>query len=284
MYRFLVLLLIVFSVCRSWAAEPTSTLRFAPLPLLSEHHVKEQFLYFCDALSHLTGQKACLVYKKDYRDILSALHHDELDLAYLGPMPYVIAHRDDQDIIPLVRFLNRNGDSHYTCALVVFGNERISDQATNKTIAMANPYSTCGYVVKNALLSTYDLNPKDLPDLYTGNHEQAALSVIRGESFFAGIKTSVARQYDNLGLTIVQQSEPLPGFVLVANQRTLGEEKIVQLQKALLQLSMHPTEKQKKCVEKWGEMIRYGMVEARDEDYASIRSLLTDLPEAEPAP
>ena len=53
--------------------------------------------------------------------------------------------------------------------------------------------------------------------LYLGNHEDVALAVIRGDVEVGGMKTATARKYPRMGLQIVIQTPPLPGFALVAN-------------------------------------------------------------------
>ncbi|MBN2646034.1 MAG: PhnD/SsuA/transferrin family substrate-binding protein [Desulfuromonadaceae bacterium] len=261
----------------AFSAQPSRTLRFSPLPLESEHYVKKQFSCFCRSLAAMTQQKIELVYKKDYVDILSALHHDEIDLAYLGPLPYVKVREADTDIVPLVRFLSRNGESTYTCSLVAFGHNRPDLQETCTTVALTQPYSTCGYLVTEALLSSFHQSLQQCPYTYAGNHEQAALAVVRGEAVLAGVKTAIARQYENLGLTVLQESTALPGFLLVANQRTLGKEQVDMLRQNLLA-------REPQSISEWGELVRYGMIEAKNEDYDVIRTLLKRHPIPDIAP
>jgi len=283
MFRILLALFIFLPLSSVFAATPSSTLRFSPLPMLSEHLVKEQFLSFCSSLSELTCQNVSLIYKKDYQDLLKALHNDELDLAYLGPLPYVMARKTDPDIIPVVRFLDKHQKATYTCSLVTFGHNHPNLDADYPTIALTQPYSTCGYLVTESLLSPYQHSLNDCPYTYVGDHEQAALAVIRGDAALAGVKTTIARRYENLGLTILDESAPLPGFLLVANRRTLDPATIDQLRSDLLSLN-HAFSADQKEKPEWGKMIRYGMIEAHDEDYDAIRALLTRFPVPEILP
>jgi phosphonate transport system substrate-binding protein len=283
MVRILLALFIFLPLSSVFATTPSSALRFSPLPMLSEHLVKEQFLSFCSSLAELTDQNVSLIYKKDYQELLDALHNDEVDLAYLGPLPYVMARRTDNDIVPVVRFLNRQQQATYTCSLVTFGDNQPNLDSAYSTVALTQPYSTCGYLATESLLAPLQHSLSDCPYTYVGDHEQAALSVIRGDAVLAGVKTTIARQYENLGLTIIDESPPLPGFLLVANRRTLDPATIDRLREDLLALNETVANGAKSPLQ-WGKMIRYGMIEANDKDYDPIRDLLTRFPVPEISP
>mgnify|MGYP001330004870 CR=1 FL=1 len=255
-------------------AGPPDIIRFSPLPLLSEHEVREQFFNFCASLEKITHRHVEFSYRTDYEDILTALHRDELDIAYLGPLPYVKIRELDNDIVPLVRFLDRRGESSYTCALAAFAAAPPDLTMPGLNVALTQPYSTCGYLMTEALLVDAGNSLEQMTYSYAGNHELAALAVIRGEALLAGVKTQVARNYSNLGLTVLRESEPLPGFLLVANRRTLGDEWIEQLRRQLLELGSAADKKGDITMQTWGGLIRNGMIAAFDEDYDAVRALL----------
>ena len=251
-------------------------LRFAPLPLLAEQHITRQFSGFCATLADISGREVTLVYKKNYAEIISSLAENTLDLAYIGPLPYVIATQTNKHITPLVGFLNREKKPGYTCALVAFGADQSPLDSECTMVALPQPYSTCGFMTTEALLQEYGLSLKSTPYTYTGNHENAALAVIRGNATMAGVKSSIARKYSNLGLKILKQSEPMPGFLLVGNSKTVDKELLTRMQNMLLELAQ--SSEAQNIQKSWGNMIKYGMYPAHDEDYDIVRELLQQYP------
>ncbi|MDD2558434.1 MAG: PhnD/SsuA/transferrin family substrate-binding protein [Desulfuromonadaceae bacterium] len=241
---------------------------------MSKEYTTLQFANFCVTLAKITKRDVNLVLLENYADILNALAENTLDLAYLGPLPYVIATQRNPHITPLVRFLDQTGETEYTCALVAFGSSELPPDITS--VALTQPYSTCGFLVTESLLHHYDLSLESTPYTYSGNHEHAALAVIRGYASVAGVKTSIAREYANLGLNILLQSEPVPGFVLVGNSATLSSAELQHLRDELLKGAQTPgavfTKKPEDAITK------HGVIPVADEDYDGIRQMLHDHP------
>ncbi len=249
-------------------------LRFALQVLISKQHTAQKFANFCGALTDITGRDIELIYLENYVDILDLLSNNSLDLAYLGPLPYVLAARKNNHIQPLVRFLAQAKEPEYTCALVGFCSDELPINI--KHVALTQPYSTCGFMVTESLLQQDNLSLKLIPYTYTLNHENAALAVVRGTATVAGVKTSIARQFENLGVKILRQSEPVPGFLLVGNGQTINDAELIHLRHELLK--RFPC-----CIpdvsnEALSNMTDYGLIPAKDEDYNIIRHMLKEYP------
>ena len=93
--------------------------------------------------------------------------------------------------------------------------------------------------------------------------------------------SGIAEKYLDLGLEIIATSPPLPGFVLVANKRTVPEATRAKIRDALLSLNPKENAADRQVTRLWGKKIRYGAVPAADEDYNVIRDMLekTQIPE-----
>jgi len=253
-------------------------LRFAPQPMESKSSIRQQFQPFSRFLAAQLRAEVELIYHSNYRSLIEGLRDDTIDLAYLGPLPFVLAQRQDPDIVPIVRFVNAKGDSTYTCSLVSFGPafdlERISPKAP---IALTQPYSTCGYLLTAHQLASHGKQLENLPYYYAGNHAEAALDVIRGKAAFAGIKTPVARQYKHLGLHFQEAPIELPGHLLVANNRTLSADQIKILRQSLLSLKPGTEQQDRELTSDWGREFRYGAIPVKADDYAEIDKLLLQI-------
>jgi len=106
-----------------------STLRFAPLPLEGRKVLLAQFRPMLAFLERSTGETFSILPLNDYESILSGLREDRIDLAFLGPLPYILLTEEGPQFEPLVRFLNAEGESEYRCALARFGKQPARLQA-----------------------------------------------------------------------------------------------------------------------------------------------------------
>lgn len=265
-------ILFSFSLFSLVSAQP---IRFAPLPMVSKGEVEKNFQPFSHYLSTITSTDVETIYYKNYQNLIDGLINDQIDLAYLGPLPYVSLIQQDSSYVPVVRFVNQDGAATYTCSLVTFDSTLSSlDSTALPIVALTQPRSTCGYLVTEQLLQNLHTGLDALPYYYAGQHSTCALEVLRGKAQFAGMKTSIARQYRNLGLNIVAQSDPLPGFLLVANPRTLGGDVIRNIKTSLLQLKPYATPNGAVTTANWGKMIRHGAIPVQSSDYDGIRQMV----------
>lgn len=279
-FRLVCLLCAIFLAPLAQAAD--SPLRFAPLPMEDRKILLSQYEPFLDYLQEATGEAYDFRFHRDYGRILDALRDDQLDLAYLGPLPYVFLTARDDGFVPLVIFLNRAGEARYTCSLVVFAGDGLAlGDLAGRRIALTQPYSTCGYLVTDFLLREAGLSLAAGGFDYTGSHSEAILSVVRGTHAAAGAKTSIAEKFAHLGVVPLAESEPLPGFVLVANTRTTTAVQRERIRQALVGLDpADPTDR--KRLDHWGEAIRFGAIPVEDSAYDPVRRLLDRLPDGIP--
>jgi phosphonate transport system substrate-binding protein len=267
------LVLVVFSI-----EAPAKTIRFSPIPMLPQATISKQFFSFVQYLSKNTGQQVELVYQQDYQKLIEEFINDKIDLAYLGPLPYVILTERDPDFVPVVRFVDARGQSTYTCSLVTF-DQNIADLSSSSSlpVALTQPFSTCGYLMTEHLLNQSGLSLEHVPHYYAEKHSECALDVIRGKASFAGVMTPIGEQYRKLGLQFIGESEPLPGFLLVANPRTLPADTIDRLRNSLLHLDPRNNPADAEVTKFWGENLRYGAVPARNADYQPIKDKLKQI-------
>jgi len=251
------------------AAQP-ETLYFAPLPMERPEEVVKQFKPMLNFLEKQLGVRIEIRYSTSYAEILERFRTGQVDLAYLGPLPYVILRENHPQAEPLVHFLEKDGQATYSCAL--FGSDQVVKRPLrNKTFALTQPLSTCGHLAIDSLLRQHGESLDQQRFRYLKKHDEAVLAVARGDYDFGGAKTSIARMYAHLGIVILAETPPLPSFALVANSRRLPAERLAQLRNTLAELE--PTGRDRALMSEWGTQLRNGAIAAKDKDYDALRRL-----------
>jgi phosphonate transport system substrate-binding protein len=272
-----VLLMFLFrALCLSLLGAPVSaqTYVFAPLPMEEPEAVIRQYKPFLAHLERETGLHFQIAYSKDYAELLRKFRDGEVDIAYLGPLPYVELKATYPAAEPVVHFLERSGKAKFTCALFTAGEDNPKAKSGKARVALTQPLSTCGYLAADALLEQQQhIDIELLRYRYIGKHDEAVLSVARGDFEWGAAKTSIVRRYENLGIRIVRETAELPSFSLVANSKRMPQQHLDAIRKALLNLRPLASPADASYTTTWGENVRYGALPATDADYDPVRKM-----------
>ena len=273
-------LVILIGWCLPGAVFALETVRFAPLPMENRETVVKQFRPLTDYLQQRLGISIEYVYADNYADILEKFRNGAIDLAYLGPLPYVELRASYPQAEPLVHFKEASGKTTYTCALVAFTDAEFPlKNLANKRVALTQPLSTCGYLSANGLLRRHGSSLEHNRYRYLGKHDAVALAVVQGQFEIGGLKTAIGKKYAHLGLSILDETGPLPSFAMTANKATLKPDLVNQIRHALI--AVDPDGKHRELLTGWGDNIRYGAIPANNANYDVIRELLggVDIPQ-----
>jgi len=244
-------------------AQEKKVINFAPLPTKNSLLNIKEFLPVVKYIKNKLSLDVNYIYKKDYQDILDGFKNGTIDIAYLGPLPFVSLKKKYRYAEPIVTFKQSNGSSKYRCVIAKFKNDKF-DKNKQIKVALTQPLSTCGYLMTNILLrDKFNIELKDQKYKYTMSHTNALISVVKGEFLLAGAKESIAKKYRSLGMEIIAQSELLPGFSLVVNTKTLSKKQIKQIQDVLLSVSQER-------YKSWGGITSNGLGKANIDDYNSL--------------
>lgn len=251
----------------SYSLYARESLVFAPLPVENVKTVYTQYAPMIKYLEKNLNKKIVFDYNANYEDILEKFAKKQIDLAILGPLPYVELKKEFYQTLPLVHFKNNNGDAFYTCSLIAFATTNTTlENIKNKKIALTQPLSTCGYFSVNAFLEKANNSLENNKYRFIGRHDSVALSVARGEFDFGGVKSDIAQKYSNLGIKELAKSEKFPSFTLVGNQETLAKEILKKIQDLLKNVK-------KEEFQKWGEGINNGCSDAKEADFNIIKKI-----------
>ncbi|KGK41926.1 hypothetical protein LH51_11270 [Nitrincola sp. A-D6] len=259
-------LLTLLGLCITPWVSASEPLRIASLPMESRELTLAAFEPVADYLEKQLQQPVQLVFLESNQEVIDALDAGHLDIAMLGPLPFITLNAKNSQIHPLVFFRESSGKARYRCKLVAFAGDKIDiTQLRNRRVALTQPLSTCGYLGTNAILRSqagHDLEQTNYA--YYNTHEAAALAVIAGHADVAGIKDAFAFNYASLGLEVLAASDWVPAVGLFANADQLSDEQIVRIRDILL------TAPEREYIN-WGHFMRYGMQEASYTDFESLK-------------
>jgi phosphonate transport system substrate-binding protein len=141
---------------------------------------------FVRALTRMSGVPVRAKVASDYAGVVEALRNRHVDLAFVHPVGYVLAHREAGCQI-LVRDIWQ-GRVAYTARFYVradSGIRRVED-LRGKTVAFVDPASSSGYIYPMVLLVKQglvrDRDPKSFfkDALFAGTHDAALRAVLQG--------------------------------------------------------------------------------------------------------
>ncbi len=246
---------------------------FAPLPMEDPATVMRQFKPLLAYLGQQTGHDFRIQYSKDYGELLRRFRAGEIDLAYLGPLPYVDLKAGYGAAMPLVHFLEKSGQADYTCALISAGMLNAGFDKRNMRVALTQPLSTCGYLAADTMLKAQGADLHKSLFRYLGRHDDVALSLVRGDFDLGVVKTALARRYEHLGIRILMETERLPAFSLIANSSRIPKRELEFIRSELIRLQPASSSADARITATWGENIRHGATPAHDADFDSIRRM-----------
>ncbi len=264
MFKFIILILI-FPL---FLFGDIKTLIFAPLATKDIKTIHAQFLPMTRYLEKKLNVKIKIDYNSSYDTLLEKFINGKIDIAYLGPLPYLSLEERYPYAKPLVNFKNEKGEVSYTCSFVSFISTRSSiENMIDNKIALTQPLSTCGYLFVNDVLNNFNTDIEKNKYKYVDRHDNVALSVIRGEFKYGGVKTDIAKEYWHLGLEEIVRSKAIPGFILVGNKKTLDTQLLTNIKNSMLTV-------EKKEFSLWDKSMKFGTVETNNTDYNHLRKLI----------
>lgn len=231
------LLLILFVCCIGVFPAQARDLVFVPLPLEQPEAVIARARPLAALLSARLQQPVQVRYIPNYQDILQQFKRGTIDILHLGPLPYLKLRQMQNGAEPLVVVNEADGSTAYTCALVTAYDGPSTIAQLQGPVALTQPLSTCGYSAAAYLLDRQGKSLEKLTYTYLGNHDKIALAVAKGNYQVGTMKTTLALTYANLGLRVLAETPPFPGFLLVANRANLPPKRIVELRQLLLGLT-----------------------------------------------
>ena len=247
-------------------------LKFGVHPYLTAKHLQKRFTPLLAYLSEQLGKPVVLEISKSYNDHVDIVGKDEVDIAYVGPAPYVkLTEMYGQK--HLLANIQVNGNSTFRGVIFVPTHSSIKTLADlqGKSFAFGSMYSTMShnvplYVMWEAGISVSKLATHQ----HMTHHENVTLAVLMGEFEAGAVKEDVFRKDEAQGLRAIAWTPPIATHVFVATNR-LKQEEAEYVQSVLLALNN---------VSKGDEILTSikssitGLTVAKDDNYNKLRKIL----------
>lgn len=196
----IVSVLFAIALMSSVPVRATEALVFAPMPVEAPETVVGQWHSMLDRLAQVLGVPIRIEYAASHSELLALFRAGKVDLAHLGPLPYVTLKEQFSQVEPIVNFREPDGQTAYTCALFALDERRLSPhKIVGMKVALTQPLSTCGYLMIDRLLRLHGSGLEKNRYRYLGQHDTVAIAVARGDFDAGGAKTSIVRKYTHLG-------------------------------------------------------------------------------------
>ena len=170
-------------------------------------------------LESKVGKKIELFVTTDYSSMIEAMRHGRLDVAYFGPLSYVLA-RQKSSIEPFAALKTKEGTTYKAVVIgnVAAGINKIAD-IKGKNMAYGDPASTSSHLIPKSMLAEEGLKAKvDYQEHFVGAHDAVAMAVQNGNAQAGGLSKPIFESLVQRGIIspakvqVLEESRPFPQY------------------------------------------------------------------------
>ncbi len=224
----------------------------------------EKYQPLLDYLSEATHYKFELVLRKSYEDTVTDMGNGTIDIAFLGPLTYLEAHKKYGAVCIL-----RPGGAYYRSVIIVRKGSpvRAVSDLKGRSFAFGAVGSTAGDLVPHYLLAESGVTRRSLSADANFDYDESVVKAVLSGQYDAGaVRDTSARKFCRLGLKIIEESGPIPTGPIVIGPKVPSE--VADAVKKALELLKPDTRKNREILRDTG--LRQGFVKARESDYEGI--------------
>ena len=200
------------------------SLRLAVIPKKNMVELMQEYQPLLQRLQQVVGMPVDIVAASSYESVVDAIVSGGVDIAWLGPASYVLAHGRAPGIEPFASLTISEGyftpaGHHYQALLLVKGDgAQHLDGLVGKRLALSDPASTSGSVVPKAEFSAQVGMPVTRyfgSTVYTGSHDKSLEALLQGKVDAAFVSSVQTDAYLNSGkiqrdtLRVLWRSAPI---------------------------------------------------------------------------
>lgn len=270
------LLLLFLSISLPHTAHSKTKLQLWVHPYIPATEIIKKFSPLADYLSEKSGKTVQIKVSKSYKSHIERVGEGGMDLAYLGPVPYVKVTETygRQELLACLEVDNKPFFHSVIIARKDSPIKKVRD-LKGKKFAFGNPNSTMSHLLPRYILNGTGIPVKKLKEYgFLDSHHNVALGVLGGYYDAGGVKEDVYLEYRDRGLKMLAKSAPITEHLFIAN-KDLPEETIETMRRLLLSL------KDRDILTSIKNSVT-GMVNVEDEDYDTLRLILNRIDKSEP--
>lgn len=248
------------------------------IPAEDSAKIEKRFEPMRAYLEQKLGQPVKFFTASSYGDAIEAMKQNRVDLAFFGPLSYVLA-ETEAGAEAFAVGVRENGESTYHTVFVVPGDSSIQSlqDLKGKSVAFVDPASTSGALMPTFMIKkATGMMPEEFFGslTYAGSHDQTEIAVKYGDvDAAADSDISYQRMLDKRFITeqtnrILLTSDPLPGSPL-----TYRNDLDPALKAKIREIVLNAHKDIE--VTGYGELIRYET--ASPSDYQGIRDMIQEL-------
>jgi len=209
------------SVSTVFAADKSDPdiLRVAILPDENASELIKQNKKLKDYLEDRLGKEIELVVTTDYSSMIEAMRFNRLELAYFGPLSYVMAKEKSE--IECFAAQMKKGSIVYRSVIIANKKNNINkiEDIRGTNMAYGDPASTSSHLMPRAhLLSNADLDIDDYTPHYLGAHDAVAINVQNGNADAGGLSKKIFEHLVERNIIslekvkVIAVSDPFPNY------------------------------------------------------------------------
>ncbi|WP_431522074.1 phosphate/phosphite/phosphonate ABC transporter substrate-binding protein [Guptibacillus hwajinpoensis] len=257
-------------------AEVTKAFTIGVIPAQTEGEIEEAMNRLQAELSEKLDREVEISTFPDYNGVVEAMNYNQIDMAYFGPLTYVIAHEKSGAQAIVTQLID--GEPFYHSYVITNAEnewetlDEFLAESDQNSFAFGDPNSTSGSLIPSIELQDRgvfeDQENNDFKSVtYTGSHDATALSVQNKQVDAGAIDSAIYNQLVESGkvdgdqLKVIWESEKLFQYPWAVSKDT-DEETITKLQDAFLSIE------DETILNAFGAS---GFTKASNDDYESIR-------------
>ena len=165
------------------------------------------------------GKPVELIVTTDYSSMIEAMRHGRIELAYFGPLSYILA-KQRCDIIPFAAQVEK-GSATYHSVVIASAASGVTDLAAvkGKTVAWGDQASTSSHLIpKSILLDAGLVAGRDYQEHFLGSHDAVAMAVQNGNAQVGGLSQPILERLLEKGtikrdkIRVLTVSKPYPNY------------------------------------------------------------------------
>lgn len=258
------------------AAQESKPLVLAVHPYLPALEIERRFAPLARHLEAATGRRFQISVSSDYSAHIKRVGTHSVDIAYLGPAPYVTLVKTYGREFPLLARQETNGTPAFHGHIVVAETSDLETLADvrGRSFAFGDPQSTMSHLVPYYMLLEAGVKLDDLTrHPFLGGHRNVALGVLSGDFAAGAVKEDIYEEYRARGLRSIAVSPPIPDHPFVAT-RVLPADLRDKIRASLLALGADPA-KRGILTSIQPDLTRF--ISAEDSDYDILRRVIERL-------